>query len=377
MVVAGEASGEAHAAALIQSLRQKEPQMSFYGFGGAKMAQAGVELLAEASQINVMGFLEVLPAVGRFLRILGLLKKRLRQDRPQGLIAVDFPEFNLRLIKLAHRLKIPVSYYVTPQVWAWRTGRVKILARCADQLLPILPFEVEFFKARGMEVFFPGHPLADRPAFDPGHAQRFLIQAGLKESRPLIGLLPGSRTNEVKWHLPPMLEAARRLKKIKPELQFVIPIAPGLERLPWPSDLGQIEVAVIKGRAREALAACRAALVCSGTATLEGAWCLTPMVVVYKGTYLSYLIARSIVKGVSRVALPNLIAGRDVVPELIQSAANPAAMAAAILPLIDDGPAREKMVAELIEVKERLGRPGAVKRAADKIAELLVGRAAE
>jgi len=332
-----------------------------------------VELLARNDQIGVTGFAELLPLAGRLLKTLGLMKRALKKDRPTALLIVDFPDFNLMLAKLAHRLGIRVIYYIPPQVWAWRRGRVKKLKRLIDQLIVIFPFEVDFYRQQGVEVFFAGHPFADLPPLEPDHASRFLAEYGLDPDRPLIGLLPGSRRNEIRGHMPLLALSARELLRRRPDVQFIMPIAPSRRAEELLAYLDGLPVTVVRGQARQTLAACRAAWVAWGTATLEAALSATPIVAFYARLSPITHIILTLLYDLELYSMPNLIAGRRVVPELLQREANPLRMVEALLPLIDDGSERQRVVADLKEVRSAIGQPGALERAADKVLEIIEG----
>ena len=370
MISAGEASGDVAAAGLVQSLRAASPGLEFFGLGGPEMEARGVELLAPSSRIAVTGLFEVLPALGRILSTLKTLKKALESRRPRALILVDFPDFNFLLARKARKLGIPVIYYIVPQIWAWRSGRVEFLKKNLSHLVVILPFEEEWFGSRGLSTYYAGHPLADRPEVGPGESAAFLAEAGLDPGRPVLALLPGSRRNEIKRTLGPIRETVRILMEKKPELQFLVPAAPGRDPGRIERAFAGLPVKVVRGRAARVLAAARAALVCSGTATLEAALSPTPLVMFYKIHPLTYFL-RHFVTTIQTFSLPNLIAGRRVVPELIQDQASPRRMAAELLDLLEDGPERSKMVAGLKEVRAKVGPPGGSDRAARSILEHL------
>ncbi len=372
MISAGEASGDAAAAGLVSCLKTISPGLDFFGLGGREMERQGVRLLAESSRIAVTGVAEIIPALGRIMATLRVLRKALKRRKPQALILVDFPDFNFRLAKTARKLNIPVIYYIVPQVWAWRQGRIAFLKRNISHLVVILPFEEEWFQARGLSTTYAGHPLADGTDSDREAKEVFLAGLGLDPQRPVVALLPGSRTNEIKRTLPLLREAVRILKEKRPELQFLVPAAPGRDPRGIETSFQGLPVKVVQGRGREVLAAGRAALVCSGTATLEAALALTPLVMFYRLSPLTYSL-RHFFQGIETYSLPNLIAGKKVITELIQERATPRNLVEELLPLLDDGPARSEMLAGLREVKTRIGPPGGACRAAESIAAHLNG----
>ncbi len=374
MIVAGEASGDAHGAALVREMRARDPGLEFYGLGGERLAGAGVRLVGDVSDFNVMGFLEVVPSAGRIWRTWRKLRSGVVDGRPDLLVIIDWPEINLRLARVARRAGIKVCYYVAPQVWAWRTHRVRQIRDYCDQVTVIFPFEPEFFARHGVEVFYGGHPFADLPEISPAETAAFRAGLGLVEGEAVVGLLPGSRRNEIRHHLPLMARAGVELSRKRPGTRFLLPAAPGLD----PEDLraglaaeGLEGVAVVSGQTRQALAACRAAWVCSGTATLEAAHLRTPLVVVYRGGFLGYCLARLLINDIGHIGMPNLVAGRTVASELIQGQATPARLVEEMLPLLEEGPRRAEMLAGLDEIRERLGLPGVVARAAARVLDAI------
>ncbi|MGH9475821.1 MAG: lipid-A-disaccharide synthase [Terriglobales bacterium] len=366
MIVAGEASGDAHAAELITELRTRYPRLHFFGCGGERMAAAGCELLVHDRQLAVMGLIEVVRHLPRLRRLLSALKAALCARRPQGLILVDFPDFNLRLAAVAHGVGIPVIYFISPQLWAWRSGRVEQIRHHVQRMICIFPFEEEFYRRHGVEVASVGHPLVERVA----RAQAMLTAS----SRPnLIAVLPGSRQRELEFHLPVLIPALRLLQAAHGS-QFMLPVAPHLSveavRTRLPEDLRAAVRLLPPGEMYTALSQARLALVASGTATVETALFEVPMVVFYRLSSLSYWIGRRLVHA-PHVAMVNLVAGRAVVPELIQGDFTPAAIAAEADRLLPDGPDRTAMLTGLAEVRTKLGLPGAIARTAQAVAETL------
>ncbi len=336
LIVAGEASGDAHAGALMRELAARLPGARFWGMGGPRMREAGLEALYDAGEISVMGFVEVLPKLLRIVRVLRALGREAERRRPALAILVDVPDFNLRLARRLKRLAIPVAYYVSPMVWAWRPGRVRQIARDVDTMLCILPFEEAFYRERGVQARYVGSPVLDQvPA--PAPAREFRGRLGLDELRPTLALLPGSREPEVRRVLPAMIGAARRVAGARPGLQLVVPVAPTVDRAALERSFAGSGLAprLVDGRAAEAVGASDAAIVCSGTAALEAGLMLRPFVVVYRVSWLSGLLFRLFAR-VSHVSLVNLLAGRTLVPELLQGDCTPAKVAAAVLRLLDD-----------------------------------------
>ena len=371
LIVAGEASGDAHAGALMRELSVRVPGARFFGMGGPRMREAGLQALWDSTEISVMGFLEVLPKLWRIWRVLRGLERAARERRPRLAILVDVPDFNLRLARRLKKLAIPVAYYVSPTVWAWRPGRVKAIARDVDQMLCILPFEEAFYRTRGVSARYVGNPVLDGlPA--PGPAASFRQALGLAVDRTTLAVLPGSRNTEIDRVLPTLVAAAERIAAARPGLQVVVPVAPTLDRARVAAFFAGRKVApvFVDGRAAEAVGASDAAIVCSGTATLEAGLMLRPFVVVYRVSLLSELFFRALVK-VAHVSLVNLLAGRALVPELLQRDCTPEKVAGAVLRLLDDQGAREAALTGLAQVRASLGGPGASEKAAEAVVSLL------
>ncbi len=381
LIAAGEASGDALGAALVAAYRAAGGRAAFVGMGGPAMRAAGVDVRVDAATTAVMGAVEVLahlPAIGRAYRTLARLLDEVRLA-----VLIDYPDFNFLLARAARRRGVPVFYYVSPQLWAWRPGRVKALRERVSHLAVILPFEAAFYEAHGVPVSYVGHPLVDtpRPAGGREAARRTL---GLDEGRETVALLPGSRRFEVAALLPVLLDAAGRLaawraRAGRPGPQFVLPLAPTVSRAQVDPLLAAppVPVTVVEGEgaAARALAAADVACLASGTATLEAALAGTPMIIVYKVRPLTYLLGRLLIR-VPSIGLVNIVAGRRLVPELIQGAATPEAVAREAACLLDDPARRAAVEAGLAEVRERLGPPGASARAAAILRRLLGEEAA-
>jgi len=362
-VSAGEPSGDQHAAALVAALRRAEPALAVEGVGGPHLEAAGARLIARIEDLTVMGFVEVARKVPAHWRLLRRIRRRLREGDVRLVVLVDYPGFHLRVAAEAHRAGVPVLYYIAPQLWAWGEKRVKPMARDVTRLAVILPFEEAFFAERGVKASFVGHPLMDRPALPPGAALKAGL--GLDPARPVLGLFPGSRAQEIVRLWPPFRAAAQLVRRERPDVQVLVAATEGGA---YP-DAGDIRL--VRGRPRECFAAADAALCKSGTSTLEAAMGDTPMVVAYRMHPLSYLLARRLVR-VPWIGMVNLVAGRQVAPELIQGAVTPAALARAVLPLLDAAsPERRAQLEGLAEVRRRLGSPGAAARAAELARELL------
>jgi len=365
LLLAGEASGDAHAAEVARELRRRRPDLGLVGVGGERMRAQGVELLAELDELAVMGFLEVLPRIPFFWRLERRLGRMLRDGEVDLVLPVDYPGFNLRMTRRAYRLGIPVLYYIAPQVWAWKARRAERLAREADRIAVILPFEEEIFEAHGGDVTFVGHPLVERPE-DVAGLETFARSLGLDPERPVLALLPGSREQELDRHLELFREAAVGIEERRPGVQPVVGAASSVD----PARLEATGYPVSED-SRALLRHARAAIVKSGTSTLEAALEATPFVMVYRTNPLTFALAKRLVR-VDHVALANLVAGDRVVPELLQDEATAERLVEAVLPLLDPGaPERAAMVERLAVVRERLGEAGAAGRVASMALELL------
>jgi len=380
MIVAGEASGDAHAAALVNALRSAEPdvQLEFFGATGLLMRAAGVESVVNTDDLSILGLIEIGSALPKFWRAYKLLKQAAIEKTPDAVVLVDWPDFNLKLARALHRRGLKIIYYISPQLWAWRGYRARSIERYVDLLLSILPFEKEWYAERGIvQVEYVGHPLAGevRVAQDRSELCR---QMKLDPKQPIISLLPGSRQNEVERILPPMLEAAALISARNPNVQFVVVVAPGrssdelrdivrAQRAmpePLPSCLH-----IVTGQSREALTAADAAAIASGTATLEAALLGTPMVVVYKESLINWHTLGRLIT-VDHYGLVNLVASERVATELMQDDLNGERLANELLLLLDKK-TNEDARTRLREVAHQLGEGGASQRAAHSILQAL------
>ena len=359
MMVAGEPSGDLHAARVAEKLKALSPDLDLFGMGGDLMQKAGVDLIYHIRDSAVVGIGEVITAIPAFLKKRKHLKHLIRVRRSNAVVLVDFGDFNMPLARFAHRLGIPVIYYIPPKAWAWRGGRAKKIARTTTAVASIFPFEAEFYRNAGANVKFVGHPLLDfaRTDLSCAEARRAL---GLREDASVLGLMPGSRRREIDRLLPVMLEVAAGIRQTLPDCQFILPLAPSIE----PASLPKMPfVKIATGAVYEAMRASDLMLITSGTATLEAACLGTPMIVVYKMSRLSWHILRTIVK-LDLSGLPNVIAGREVVPELLQDAVESARITPIALELLQDARKRETQLEVLRNVCQQLGTHGAVERTA-------------
>ena len=374
LIVAGEASADLHAARALAELRRLRPDLHAFGVGGPHLREAGLEALYPAEDICVMGLVEVLPRIPRILTILRGLGRAAEARRPKVALLVDLPDFNLRLARKLKALGVKVVYYVSPTIWAWRRGRAFTIAKVVDRMLCILPFEPQAYEGTGVDARFVGHPFAERPA--PGPASSYREALGLPPGRTTVALVPGSRRSELSRLFPPMLAAAERVRARHPDVQFVVPVAPTLPRAEVAGYLAghpDLEVTLVDGRTDEAVGASDAALVKSGTSTLEAGLMLRPLVVVYKFSWLSYVVARLLVR-ITWFSLVNLLVGKAVVPELLQGEVSGERLAKELLAVLEAGPARERQLAGLAEVRAALGEPGAPERVARQVDEFLPAR---
>ncbi|HUJ96401.1 MAG TPA: lipid-A-disaccharide synthase [Terriglobales bacterium] len=371
LISAGEASGEMYGAQLIEALRRRDSSLEFFGVGGDRMRAAGCDTIVDAKDLSVVGITEIL---SHLPKIWGLFRKLIAaadRRRPDLAIVIDSPAFNWRVARAMHERGVPVVYYVCPQFWAWRQGRVRYLRRYVDKALVIFPFEEKFYRDRGVDATFVGHPLADLPKPTLTRSE-YAVQNSLDPAKPWITLMPGSRVKEVRMNLPGMLRASRQLGS---QYEFLLPVAPTLDRRFIQSLIAGAPSVRLVAEALPGLANSRAGVIASGTATVEAALMGTPFVMVYRVSPLTYLLGRPRVK-VPHFAMVNLIAGEEVVPELVQQDFTAENIVFRLNEIFPDGPAREKMAFGLRTVKNRLKGTFAdhlqpVERAADAVMQRL------
>lgn len=367
MIVAGEASGDRHAAHLIEALRaQSGSTWEVFGSGGGEMRAAGVETLVDIRELAIMGLPEIVRALPNFWRVFRQLRAAARERRPALVILVDWPEFNLRLAKALRRDGHRVIYYISPQVWAWRTYRIRSIQRNVERMLVILPFEKAFYESHGVEVDYVGHPLQGSLRVTEDR-RAFCVRHGLDPDRPVLAFLPGSRHSELRSILPPLLETVASLHRLHPDWQTVLPLAQTVGREAIPPLPG---LRIIEGETINAVAAADLAIVASGTATLETALLGTPLIVVYRASALNWRLFHPMIR-VPYVGLPNLIAGREIAPELLQDELTVERLQAEIEGLLSSPARREAMRRDLAEVQAALGSGDASSRAARRILDLL------
>ena len=364
MISAGEASGDVHAAALTREILKLDPTAQVYGMGGDGLRAAGGEVLFDIKDHGVMGLVEIIRKLPALFRLRSDFAEVMDKRRPDCLVTIDYPGFNMRLAKVARAKGIPVISFIAPSAWAWRKGRAKNVAKLVNKVAAIFPFEYEVYKEAGADVEFMGHPLVDivQPSLPVAEA---VAKAGKHEGRPLVLLLPGSRLQEIQRLLPSMLEAAKIMVKANPALEFVMPRAGTIPRVMLEEEINRagIHVSITEGNNYDVMGVADVALAASGTVTLEAALCRLPSVIVYKTAPLTAFIVRRLLN-IADIGLPNIVAGRHILPELLQEDATPAKMAAEVLHLLEPA-AHAQALADLDEVKKRLGEPGAVRRVAE------------
>jgi lipid-A-disaccharide synthase len=370
LIVAGESSGDLYAADLVSELKKRMPQVEFdfYGCGGERMQHAGVRTIVDMHRLSVLGPIEVVSHLTHLFSALRLLEKESKINDTQLAILVDFPDFNLRLAKKLSFMSIPVIYLISPQIWAWRSGRVKLIKKLVKRMLVILPFERDFYRRRGVEVEYIGHPLIDRVSITTSKAE-FLEQYHLDIAIPTISLLPGSRKKEIRYNLPIILRTAKLLSCNRP-VQFVLPLASEMHRILvnkiLKEEVETLPLEIVIDNTYNAVGHSDLAVVASGTATLETALLGTPLITVFRISNLTWIIGQYLVQ-VPFYSLVNLIAGKRIVPELFQSNFCEDTLYHEITKLLDNAAYLERVRIELAEVKKKLGEGGAMAKAAEQV----------
>jgi lipid-A-disaccharide synthase len=374
LVSCGEPSGDLYAGDLVHHLRGQVGSLEVFGLGGDRLRAEGGRLLAHVGDLAVVGLLEVLRHLRHLRAVFRAVLEEVDRDRPAVAVLVDYAEFNLRLARELKKRGVPVAYYVSPQVWAWRRGRVRSIRESVSHMIVIFPFEEPLYRDAGVPVTFVGHPLVElaQPAKDRA---AFLSSHGLDATRPVLAVLPGSRRQEVAHNLPPIAGALRRLRQQRGDLQLALAVAPSLDPHLFDRELTGLPVVRVSGHTHAILSAASAGIVASGTATVEAALMDLPMVVVYRVSPLTYALGRPFVR-VPHYAMANLLANREVVRELIQGDFRPEAVAAEVLALLEDPGRRTTVRRGLAEIRARLGPTGASARAAAVVAGLLDHRKA-
>ncbi|HTP80900.1 MAG TPA: lipid-A-disaccharide synthase [Bacteroidota bacterium] len=364
MMIAGEASGDLHGSGVVRELKRKQPGVEVYGVGGEKMKREGMSLVYDIRELGFMGFIEVLRHLPVIRAMEKTLEHLLRLKRPDVVVLIDYPGFNLRFAKMVKQQGIKVVYYISPQVWAWHRSRVKAMRSLVDKMLVIFPFEVDLYQKEGIDVEFVGHPLLE--VLDAGlDRKNFCKRYGLDPEKQILGLLPGSRKQEIEHIFPTMLTAAKLLAA-ETGAEIAVGVAPTLEEryLQTLYNLGSARL--VKGATYDLMMHSHFALVTSGTATLETACFGTPMFVIYRTSWITYLLGRMLVR-VKNIGLVNIVAGRQIVPEFVQHRATVGKLVRTARRLLSDAPAMERMKSDLSKVRSMLGSPGASERVAERV----------
>jgi len=384
-IVAGDPSGDLHGANLVNALREISSQVEISGLGGERMERAGVRILDKLTELAIVGFSEAINSILALRQIYRKTEEFLKKEKPDIIVLIDYPGFNLRLAGLAKRLKIPLIYYIGPQIWAWRHGRIKDIAELVNKMLVIFPFEEETYKKAGVNVSFVGHPLLD--SIQPSKGKEGVYRKyGLRPDFPIIGLMPGSRKQEIERLLPVMLETSRRIAENR-KVQFILPLAENIPMTYIRERITEFEMntsnrfrkeekpplplLVVRDEDYNIRRTMTLALVASGTATLENACLGIPMIIIYKVSLFSYLLARLLIR-IPRIGLANIVAGKRVVPEFIQQKARADEIAKVACHWLNNPDLMRETRKELKRVKEKLGTPGASKRAAKIILEEVI-----
>lgn len=364
MIVAGEVSGDLHGGNLVKAMRRMDPSLQFYGVGGRKLKEAGVDLIADSSDMAVVGLTEVFARLGTIMKVMRRLKTSMKDLKPDLVILIDYPDFNLSIAKSAKKNGIKVFYYIGPQVWAWRKGRIEQIKKNVDKMAVILPFEAPFYHAAGVDATFVGHPLLDEVKTKYSREET-IRRLGLQSGVTTVGMLPGSRRAEIIKHLPEMIKAAEIIeKKIQP-VQFIIPLVETLDITLVSNIIRQfpVKVRVVRDAVYDVIHCTDIVMVASGTATLETALMETPMVIIYKVSAPSYYIGKMVIN-IDHIGLVNIIAGKTVVPELIQDDANAERIATEIIDILTNKERLFDIKSQLSEIRNKLGSPGAAERVA-------------
>jgi len=363
MIIAGETSGDLHGAKLVKTMQKMNKGLFFCGIGGQALKEAGVDILIDAREISVVGITEVFSKIPKILRSLRVVKKTLKTMRPNLLILIDFPDFNLHVAATAKKMGIPVLYYISPQIWAWRPGRAKKINKLVNHMAVILPFEEDFYRKQKIPVTFVGHPL-----LEDSIPTKERIENKWMDDIPVVGLLPGSRHEEIERHLPVMIDAARILfKKIK-TIKFIISLSPDVGENHVKEIVkkykGEVEFEIAAGHVRKIFERSKVVVAASGTVTLESAISGTPMVIIYKVSPVSFWLGKAMIR-VKNIGLVNLVAGKEIVPELIQEEASSKRIADTVFEKLNDPSGLKQLSFDLLDIRDKLGGSGASGRVAD------------
>jgi len=369
LMVAGEASGDMYGAEVARSLRRKYPDCRIYGLGGPRMRDAGVEMQSDIRHTAVVGPFEAISQLGKLYKVFRGLAEHIENQAPTAAILIDFPDFNLRLAKRLKDAGSPVIYYISPQVWAWREGRVNQIRKLVNKMLVIFPFEEQIYRGAGVDVEFVGHPLLDTVRATKSK-QQFCTDNKLDPRRPIVALLPGSRRKEVRYILPTMCQAAERIVAQKPETQFVLPMAPGLDRQFIQSMIEARPITLVANETYNAVRYSRAAIVASGTATLETALLGTPEVIVYRISRATWFLGKFLLK-VRMFGIVNIILGEEVVPELFQDKMTPDNITKAAIKLMDDVWLQSRIRGNYERLRRQLGSGNVPERVVEAISKVI------
>lgn len=371
MILAGEASGDAHAAEFVEQLKLEQPDLQLSGMGGKAMKNAGVDVFFDSSIIAVVGLVEVLRHWSDIKRAMGIVKQRLDQARPDLLILVDYPEFNLKMARHARELGIKVLFYISPQVWAWRPKRIHKIGSLIDHMAVIFKFEKQYYEKAGIPVSFVGHPLVDKVKAGID-AQKIRADLGISTHEKVVGLFPGSRHSEISRLLPMMFATARRMQAREPKLKFLLPVASSLDfdELSERSKNSGLDIIVTQDEIYDVISCCDAIATCSGTVTLEIALLNIPMCILYKMSWLSYLIMSRLIT-IPYIGLANIVADKAVVKEFLQQDANPDAVSRELFELLENQTYRDQVKQGLEQVRENLGSGDGARTMAKLVLSLL------
>ena len=371
MILAGEASGDAHAAEFVEQLKLEQPDIEVSGMGGQAMQKAGVEVFFDSSIIAVVGLVEVLHHWGDIKKAMAIVKQHLEETRPDLLVLVDYPEFNLKMASHARQLGIKVLFYISPQVWAWRPGRIHKIGSLIDHMAVIFKFEKQLYENAGIPVSFVGHPLVDKVKTDVD-TQAARVKLGISATAKVVGLFPGSRRSEITRLLPVLFATAQQMQARDPALRFLLPVAPSLdfEAISRQAASSGLDIVVTREQLYDVISSCDAIATCSGTVTLEIALLNIPMCILCKISWLSYLIMRRLVT-IPHIGLANIVADKAVVREFFQGDVNPQTLSAELFELIENQQYRQQVKAGLAEVRENLGAGDGARKMAQLVLSLL------
>ncbi|PIQ96900.1 MAG: lipid-A-disaccharide synthase [Nitrospinae bacterium CG11_big_fil_rev_8_21_14_0_20_56_8] len=375
LIVAGEASGDLHGGSLVRALRETLPGSRFFGMGGNRMRDAGVETLFDIDRMGAVGVFEFLGDFAHYLKVYRTLVDEIVSKKYSAAILIDYPTLNLRLARHCRQQGCPVYFVISPQIWAWRKGRIRHIRRDVTRMYVVLPFEESIYRQAGVDVEFVGHPFVDH-VFPSMTREESRKAFGLDSQKPIVGILPGSRQNEIRSLLGPLLDAARAIREQIPDCQFILPVAETLDPAPIRAlvESAALGVRVVTGRSYDVMNSCDCLMVASGSATLEAGVLGCPMVIVYKFNILTYILAKLLVR-IENFGLVNIVAGERVAPELLQGEVTGNRVAREVLSILQDPVRREHIASRLGRLRESLGEPGVMTRVARSIAQNLERRA--